>query len=63
MFNRGGGIINATVKNLSDSGAMLEVASILDIPNEFTLVIETDQFKRQCKIVWRQPTKLGVRFV
>ena len=27
---------DATVKNLSTSGAMLQVESILDIPNEFT---------------------------
>ena len=61
-FNRAGGIM-ATVKNISELGAMLQVDSIVGIPNEFTLYIPADNFKRQCQIVWRQTTKLGVRFV
>jgi hypothetical protein len=61
-FNRAGGI-TATVKNLSESGAMLQVDSIIGIPNEFMLFIGPDNFRRQCQIVWRQATKLGVRFL
>ena len=61
-FNRGA-VIDATVRNLSETGALLHVESVLDIPDDFTLLIEADNFKRQCKIVWRQPTKIGVRFV
>ena len=61
-FNRAGGI-TATVRNLSDSGAMLQVESIIGIPNKFTLFIGADNFKRQCQIVWRHHTRLGVRFV
>ena len=61
-FNRAGGV-TATVRNISESGAMLQVESIIGIPDEFTLFIETDGFKRTCQIVWRQPTKLGVRFL
>ena len=58
-----GGTIDATVKNLSAAGAMLQVESVLGVPNEFTLFIETDKLKRQCQIIWRQPKKIGVRFV
>jgi hypothetical protein len=61
-FN-GAGTIDATVKNLSTTGAMLQVESVLGIPNEFTLFVEADKLKRQCQIIWRQPTKIGVRFV
>ena len=61
-FNRAGGI-SATVKNLSEAGAMLEIENIVGIPDEFTLVIESDHFKRPCRVVWRQPTRIGVRFL
>jgi len=61
-FNRAGGI-TATVKNFTETGAMLEVPSIVGIPDEFTLVIAADHFKRECKIVWRQQTRIGVRFL
>ena len=62
VFNRAGGI-TGIVRNVSESGAMLEVESVLDIPDEFTLVIEVDHFKRACRVVWRRPTRLGVEFI
>ena len=61
-FNRGGGV-TSTVRNLSESGALLQVESVVGIPDEFTLFIEADRFKRPCQVVWRQQNRLGVRFV
>lgn len=60
-FNRAGGI-TSTVRNLSDGGAMLQVESIIGVPDEFTLFIAADNFKRSCRVVWRKPNKIGVRF-
>lgn len=60
-FNRAGSI-DCRVRNLSPAGAMLEVAGQLGIPNEFELVIETDRFRQNCRVVWRTPTRLGVAF-
>ncbi len=62
VFNRAGGI-STTVRNLSELGAMLEVESVLDIPDEFDLAITAEQFNRRCRVIWRQPKRLGVRFV
>jgi hypothetical protein len=39
------------------------VESVLDIPNEFELNIKADNIRRNCKVVWRQPRRLGIRFV
>ena len=61
-FNGGGGI-DSIVKNLSGTGALLQVESVIGIPDQFTLFIETEKFKRDCQVVWRQPTRLGIRFV
>jgi len=61
-FNRAAGI-TGTVKNLSPFGAMVEVQSVIGIPDEFTLVIKADHFKRDCKVIWRKPTRIGVRFI
>ena len=62
VFGLGGGI-DATVRNISDTGALLQVESVLDVPNDFVLAIPAEGFKRRCKIAWRRPTTLGVRFV
>ena len=61
-FNGAGGI-TGRVKNISDTGAALEVESIIGIPNEFVLDIESDHFRRSCRVVWKQPTRMGVCFV
>jgi hypothetical protein len=61
-FNRAGGI-DCRVRNLSTTGACLEVASQVGIPDEFALVIEVDRLKQACKVTWRTATRLGVEFV
>jgi hypothetical protein len=57
-----GGGIDCTVKNLSDTGAALEVVTPLYIPDRFTLSIRSDQFKRRCHVVWRRDKRIGVVF-
>jgi PilZ domain len=58
----GGGSIDCTVKNLSDTGAALEVLSPLYVPERFTLVVPTDQLKRRCHVVWRRERRIGIVF-
>ncbi len=47
----GGGAIDCVVRNISETGAALDVESPLGIPPTFTLIVPSDLFKRQCKIV------------
>lgn len=58
----GGGSIDCTVRNLSATGAALEVVTPLFIADRFTLIIPTEQFKRPCRIVWRKDRRIGVTF-
>ena len=58
----GGGAIDCTVRNLSDTGAALEVVTPLFIPECFTLVVTTEQLKRPCHTVWRRERRIGVAF-
>ncbi len=61
-FNRAG-TIECQVRNLSPIGACLNVAGQVGIPDEFVLLIEHDQIKQHCRVIWRKPTQLGVEFV
>src|SRR5688572_11167408 len=54
-FNRAAGI-TARIRNISDTGVGLEVESVLGIPDEFVLDIQSDHFRRPCRVVWKQPT-------
>jgi hypothetical protein len=58
----GGGAIDCSVRNLSETGAALEVVTPLFIPDRFTLSVRTDQFRRPCHIVWRKQRRIGVAF-
>ena len=58
----GGDGIDCTVKNLSDTGAALEVLSPLYVPDRFTLFVPSDQFRRRCHVVWRKERRVGIAF-
>ena len=60
-FNVDGGV-DCRVRNLSPAGACLEVASQVGIPDDFVLVVETDQVRSPCHVIWRTATRLGVEF-
>ena len=60
-FNRAG-MIDCRVRNLSPAGACLEVASQTGIPDDFTLLIDSDHLKTPCRVIWRTATRLGVSF-
>ena len=58
----GGSAIACTVRNLSASGALIEVNSPLWFPDRFLLAIESDNLRRSCRIVWRREKRIGVTF-
>jgi hypothetical protein len=58
----GGGGIDCTVRNVSASGARVDIASPIGVPANFMLVIEADQFIRRCRSVWSNGRQIGVAF-
>jgi hypothetical protein len=50
------------VRNISSSGARLDIATPVGLPPTFTLVIKTDQFMRRCRPVWSNDNRIGVAF-
>lgn len=58
----GGGAIDCTVRNLSSTGAALEVINQAGIPEKFKLVVTGDGLNQPCHIVWRKGTRIGVTF-
>ncbi|MBA3727507.1 MAG: PilZ domain-containing protein [Armatimonadetes bacterium] len=58
---RGAGI-SCRVRNLSASGAALEVENQIGIPPSFDLVLEPDHVNRPCHVVWRKERRIGVAF-
>jgi hypothetical protein len=61
VFNRAFSTINCTMRNHSDGGARLEVASVLGIPDEFELRFD-GAVARASRIVWRKSDSVGIEF-
>jgi hypothetical protein len=61
VFNRAMSTVNCTMRNYSDGGARLDVASILGIPESFDLKLDGHP-SRSVIVVWRKPDSIGVQF-
>jgi hypothetical protein len=53
--------IKCIVRNLSETGASLEVHS--PVPPTFYIVFDGDLSQRLCGVVWRKETRIGVKFL
>lgn len=51
------------VRDLSDSGARLQVKQVASVPDTFELIVELDGLEVPTEIVWRATTEVGVRFL
>ncbi len=62
MIEFPGGAFSCMVRNLSEAGAALDVPSQTDIPEHFTLVIQTEASRFFCQSIWRKDRRIGVAF-
>ena len=63
VFNHGNSTIARIIRDLSETGARLKVASSIGIPDEFTLVFDDHSASRECVVRRRTPDAVGVEFV
>ena len=56
-----GGVIDCTIRDISEDGACLRVASALGIPDFFELILD-EKILRPCRVKWRKQTQIGVEF-
>ncbi len=58
----GGGSVDCTVRNISQIGARVDIASPIGVPASFTLYIASEHFMRHCHRVWSSERRIGVVF-
>jgi hypothetical protein len=56
------GTVGCVVRNISTTGACLEIESLAAVPHDFTLVIKPECSQRSCHVVWCEARRIGVRF-
>ena len=58
-------VYSCAVRDLSDHGAALDLPdaiAMIAMPLQFELVMETNQMRRHCHVIWRKENRLGVAF-
>jgi hypothetical protein len=53
--------LDCAVRNLSNTGACLQLSTTYGIPMSFDVVL--DGVQRPCRAVWRTDIKMGVTFI
>jgi hypothetical protein len=54
--------ITCAVRDVSKTGAGLDVAGDVSLPGVFKLVIEMETAQRRCRMIWRKENRMGVVF-
>lgn len=60
VFNQGGSVVDCTVRNVSETGALVNVVNAMTVPQDFEL--RWDDKARHCSVAWRKMDSLGVKF-
>ena len=61
-INFDGEAIRCTIRNLSATGASLDVETPLSVPDCFKLVVDGEASDQPCRVVWRKERRIGVVF-
>jgi hypothetical protein len=62
VFDAGRRRMSCIIRNLSETGAKLEVASVAGVPNTFDLITPGHR-PHACRVAWRSLKEIGVEFV
>lgn len=55
--------IGCVVSDVSETGARIDVQDAKIIPDHFVLMLSSSGAARRiCRVVWRKPTQMGVKF-
>lgn len=63
IYNKGyNGKRTCILRNISETGALLQIEHIAGLPSHFTVGVELDAFEVPAKWIWREEERVGVQF-
>jgi hypothetical protein len=63
IFNQQRSVLDCTARDITETGACLVVGSSVGLPEVFELRIPIDNVKHSCRVMWRSPDRVGVKFI
>ena len=61
-IDHGGDKISCIIRDISATGAAIEMSDLVRVPAEFILIVPEDRLKLRCRLVWRKGYRMGVAF-
>ena len=61
VFDNGRTRLDCIIRNLSDGGAKIELATVRGVPQTFDLIVPGYP-AQSCRVVWRALKEMGVQF-
>jgi hypothetical protein len=61
-IDHGGDKISCVIRDISATGAAIEMSDLRRVPAEFVLLVPEDRLKLRCRVVWRKEYRIGVTF-
>jgi len=55
--------IDCVVRNVTNTGARLQIANTIELPESLGLTFDGGFTVRPCRVAWRSVTETGVQFV
>jgi hypothetical protein len=62
LIEHGGDKIKCAVRDLSVTGASIEIFDLTVVPTKFTLIVPEDGLRLACRVVRRTEFRIGVAF-
>lgn len=62
VFGQLSRVFDCTIRNASETGALLLVPNSTGIPDEFLLYVDSEQTRQPAEVIWRQDDRVGIRF-
>jgi hypothetical protein len=54
---------DCTIRNMSDTGARLQVDANTNVPGEFYFIITADHLVARAHVMWRTPHEVGIHYL
>jgi hypothetical protein len=61
-IDHGGDKIECVIRDISATGAAIEISNLVRIPDTFVLIVPEDRLRLNCRVVWRKEFRIGVTF-
>ena len=55
--------LDCVVRNVTNSGARIQIANTVDLPETLDLTLDAGFTIRPCRVAWRSVTETGLQFI